>query len=265
MNSTWMCLKSESGLEASWNSENIWVRLREFIFQTIERGGKTLMGKQVITKRSFAHSLNLEKETEGIYGSDLFQTRLEKWPRPWQRTRWEFDSQTCKLCSERSFGQRRNKTRWQQTPPKSLANPTQTIFITSHPRFVNSGKVLTFCDVFQKQPKTNLDWTKCMGRISYYPTCQTIFKTFETRYINPDSPTFFPRYFQNQDQDAFYLSLVELTIWQCCIEFENLGSIHSLLSCLSAVYSFEQRKMLSDGWWWIIHFGRLTVQERLWF
>ena len=52
------------------------------------------------------------------------------WPRPWQRTRWEGDSQTCKLCSERSFGRRRNKTTWQPTPPKSLAALAQTIFIT---------------------------------------------------------------------------------------------------------------------------------------
>ena len=45
---------------------------------------------------------------------------LEK--RPWQRTLWVCDRQTCKLCSERSFGRRRNKTCWQATPSKSLFN-----------------------------------------------------------------------------------------------------------------------------------------------
>ena len=61
---------------------------------------------------------------------------LEKLRRPWQRTLWVCDRelcgcvrtlwvcdrQTCKLCSERSFGRRRNKTCWQATPSKSLFN-----------------------------------------------------------------------------------------------------------------------------------------------
>ena len=40
----------------------------------------------------------------------------------WERTLWVCDRQTCKLCSERSFGRRRNKTCWQATPSKSLFN-----------------------------------------------------------------------------------------------------------------------------------------------
>ena len=39
-----------------------------------------------------------------------------------ERTLWVCDRQTCKLCSERSFGRRRNKTCWQATPSKSLFN-----------------------------------------------------------------------------------------------------------------------------------------------
>ena len=51
-------------------------------------------------------------------------------------------------------------------------------------------------------------------------------------------------------------SQVELTIWRCRIEFQNSGA-YTASSSLSAVYSSEQRNLLSDG-------GVVVVDNPFW-
>ena len=76
----------------------------------------------------------------------------------------------------------------------------------------------------------------------------------------------------NNDRDHLVgqltTSLVALTIWQnAALNFKTWGAyIDSILIFICSVLFWAKKDALR--WvvrWWIIHFGRLTVQERLWF